>query len=130
MPTVREQLASVWNYISGAGTLVEAHEITVWRDGRWRRYSTFVPIDEVGFFRLGEAIWLYATQDCVLTHKGETWRLRKGWNNIAWLVDEGVLPPVLPPPPAPWMDMLIPIMGIVMMGIMMWPMIKRLFKEE
>jgi len=93
MPTVREQLASVWNYISGAGTLVEAHEITVWRDGRLHRFSTFVPIDEVEFFRLGEGIWLYAIQASVLTYKGETWHLYKGWNNIGWLVDEMIMPP-------------------------------------
>ncbi|MCL0092219.1 hypothetical protein M1N92_00860 [Dehalococcoidia bacterium] len=122
MPTVAEQLASVWDYISGAGTLVEDYAIAVWREGRFHLYSTFVPIDEIGYFRFGEGIWLYATQDCVLTYKGMTTPLYAGWNNIAWLVDEE--------PPATWMDMLMPIIMIGMMGYMMWPMIKGLFKKD
>ena len=88
MPTVRDQLASVWNYISGAGVSVDNIAIWVFRDSVWFKYDTHEPIDEIGYFRLGEGIWLYATQDCVLTYKGMTTPLYTGWNNIAWLVDE------------------------------------------
>jgi len=126
MPTVAEQLASVWDYISGAGVKVKDHAIAVWRDGRFHLYCTFTPIDEIGYFRFGEGVWLYATQDCVLTYKEMTTQLHKGWNNIAWLVDEE-WPPA---PPATWMEALIPIMGIGMIGVMMQPMIKGLIKEE
>ncbi len=125
MPTVAEQLASVWNYISGAGVLVEDHRIAVWRDGRFHYYSAPEGIDEIGFFRLGEGLWLYATQACVLTHREMTTPLYAGWNNIAWLVDEGEWPPALPPPA--WMGVLVPVLGIVMVGAVP---IKRLFKDE
>ena len=89
MPTVREQLASVWNYISGAGVKVGDIDIWIFRNGDWLSYNAHIPIDEIGFFRLGEGIWLYTTQDCVLTYKGMTTQLYEKWNNIAWLVDEG-----------------------------------------
>lgn len=95
MTTVREQLDSVWNYISGAGVNIDNRTISVWRDNAWLRFATFVPIDEIGYFRLGEAVWLYADRDCILTYKGVTTNLVKGWNNIAWLVGEE---PALPPP--------------------------------
>ena len=51
-----------------------------------------------------------------------TVQLYAGWNNIVWLVDEE--------PPGTWMDALMPIMGIVMMGVMAWPMIKGLFRDK
>jgi len=37
--------------------------------------------------------------------------------------------PIIPPPPPDFMGPIMGMVGIVMMGIMMWPMIKRLFKE-
>ena len=122
MPTVAEQLASVWNYISGAGTNVENRSIWVWRDGEWLMYAAWVPKDEIGFFRYGDVVNLYAAQDCVLTYKGLTVQLHAGWNELLWPIHEE--------PPAGWMGMLMPIMMIGMMGAMMWPMIKGLFKKD
>ena len=95
MSTVRNQLATVWDYISGAGVKVADNKVAVWRDGRWHFFCTFEGIDEIGYFRFGEGVYLYAIQDCVLTYGGMTWQLNAGWNNIGWVPPEDK-----PKPPA------------------------------
>ena len=118
MPTVRDQLATAWDYISGAGVKVADNKIVVWRDGRWHFFCTFEGIDEIGYFRFGEGVWLYATQACVLTYGGVTWQLYAGWNNIGWIVDEPE------PEPMDFMGPMMGIMGIAMMAGIVIPMIK------
>lgn len=105
LPPVREQLDSVWNFISGAGARVEPlaeHAVRVYRTGEWltvftwHLYSTFIPIDEIGSIFIGEEVWLYATEDCTLVFMEISKPLHKGWNGFTWLRFKP-LPPGQPP---------------------------------
>lgn len=85
MTTVKEQLATCWDYIVGAGAQGNK-AVWVLRNEEWLIYTTLTdpPLDQVKRFDKTDDVRLYATQDCVLSYQKHEWQLATGWNTIHW----------------------------------------------
>ena len=82
--TVRDQLASCWDFISGCGTRADSYGLWVCRRGRWLLYATFAGVDEVGRLQTGDEVQMYLTKACTLSYGKKKWELQEGWNTIRW----------------------------------------------
>jgi len=81
--TVKTQLGSCWNAISGAGNQ-DGAAIWVVRNGDWIKYDTAQPIDEIGGFRSGEEVQLKASASCAIQRDEGNIPLSPGWNTFIW----------------------------------------------
>lgn len=86
--TVALQLASCAGVISGVGVDV-GYTVFCLRNGYWLAYDQIssdpvARIDDIGYFLIGDVVYLYVTSPCTLVYNGRSWTLVGGWNEFTW----------------------------------------------